>query len=347
MESVFDETVRKGLFAAQKHTSLSASSSSSTLFHDGNESDSADSAYNSSSSFTDAAVVDSTKKAKMETTTSLDESENEDDSDQDQDLIAYSRIFSTAVIYAHMSLDELFQVSKDESRSDSKLLITIPQKILHRAYWQQAQLRCAIEDASEETVALGLDSYPDGVVPSSDTEKIDGKRLCDMNNQTALTLFKSIDDKTGCKFPPFRFSIEFKDLTKRLVGNNRYYSRTFYYGGSAWVVYLQKLTIDSVHKLGIYLQRWEPLNDPNSMTGAGNAAMRVSRYVDHRTEVKAWFKMVCFFGNKKSYVLESKPDVFKNTQSWGWRSNKLYKDAFDVSQESKDFIKVCVVMGHV
>ncbi|KAI8619280.1 hypothetical protein BC830DRAFT_805365 [Chytriomyces sp. MP71] len=53
----------------------------------------------------------------------------------------------------------------------------------------------------------------------------------------------------------------------------------------------------------------------------------ISHYVDKRIQVRTWFQIICYFANS-CCVLESKPDLFKATQSWGWRSTKVYKYTF-------------------
>ena len=55
-------------------------------------------------------------------------------------------------------------------------------------------------------------------------------------------------------YPPFRFSAEFKDST-RLQLRKRVYSRTVWYAGSLWNVYVQKVETAKNTQLGVYLHR--------------------------------------------------------------------------------------------
>ncbi|GAM84339.1 hypothetical protein ANO11243_023330 [Dothideomycetidae sp. 11243] len=55
-------------------------------------------------------------------------------------------------------------------------------------------------------------------------------------------------------FPPFRFAAEF-DNPRLLKGKKRFYSRTIFYGGSLWNIYIQKLRSSKNPQLGVYLHR--------------------------------------------------------------------------------------------
>ncbi|KAJ3085574.1 hypothetical protein HK102_014034 [Quaeritorhiza haematococci] len=309
-----------------------------------------------------------------------------------------------------------------------------------------------------------------GFIPTDDTDKIDGRRIYEVlsadppaymyfgGGGSDLQDLRKYRDEGGVipvspslpmswtPFPPFRFSFEFRHLRSLQTGS-RSYSKTMFYAGSYWVLYLQKMVVDSVPKLGIYLQRLQidesdlldahsnphdtslPSSSPQSsfsgspqLTSPSHRLASKTRseyYVDPRKEVKTWFKLFCYVctrgkpkrthipiprnnggrpiqmpndpssdnsnisgsgsssslgsGNavaRKCYILESKPDMFRNAQSWGWRSNRLYKDAMGMEQEAekererRDFagmglmgnrdggdvevtLRCCVVMGHV
>ncbi|KAF2153262.1 hypothetical protein K461DRAFT_278091 [Myriangium duriaei CBS 260.36] len=56
-------------------------------------------------------------------------------------------------------------------------------------------------------------------------------------------------------FPPFRFAVEFQN-PRLLKGKKRFYSRTIFYAGSLWNIYIQKLRQGSkAPQLGVYLHR--------------------------------------------------------------------------------------------
>jgi hypothetical protein len=55
-------------------------------------------------------------------------------------------------------------------------------------------------------------------------------------------------------FPPFRFSVEFPD-PRSLRDKKRVYSRTVFYAGSLWNIYIQKVATSRSKQLGVYLHR--------------------------------------------------------------------------------------------
>ncbi len=71
-----------------------------------------------------------------------------------------------------------------------------------------------------------------------------------------------------------------------------------------------------------------------------------NKYVDKRIETKTWFKFYIYLRGK-CFVLESKPDFFRHTQSWGWRSSKLYKDAGLDEPGGEQTVQVVCILGHV
>lgn len=65
-------------------------------------------------------------------------------------------------------------------------------------------------------------------------------------------------------FPPFRFSAEFPN-PRTLKEKKRIYSRTFWYAGSLWNLYIQRVHTSKNQQLGIYLHRAKessPNDDP-------------------------------------------------------------------------------------
>lgn len=236
---------------------------------------------------------------------------------------------SQSIIYSHLSFNELLEVRHDG---------LIPNSTIETALWRQRELIHYIQNP-ESTSTLPIDTSDEaGIVPISDTAKIDTRKLCEL--------------MVPCKYgastnPPFRFGAEFNDLG-RLHAGLRVYSDEFYYLGNLWVVYLQKIMVDGVAKLGCYLQR-----NPYWSDEVENG----DRFGDHRASVKAWFKIFCFVvqesGSNDSnsskgsrcYILESKPDVFNVSQSWGWRSAKLYREAFLNEVSIANSLRCCVCMG--
>lgn len=62
-------------------------------------------------------------------------------------------------------------------------------------------------------------------------------------------------------FPPFRFSAEFPN-PRTLKEKKRIYSKTFWYAGSLWNLYIQRVHTSKNQQLGIYLHRAKE-NSPN------------------------------------------------------------------------------------
>ncbi|GAB7338346.1 hypothetical protein MBLNU457_4651t1 [Dothideomycetes sp. NU457] len=56
------------------------------------------------------------------------------------------------------------------------------------------------------------------------------------------------------RFPPFRFAVEFPN-PRMLKENKRFYSRTIFYAGSLWNIYIQKKRSNKNPQLGVYLHR--------------------------------------------------------------------------------------------
>ncbi len=69
-------------------------------------------------------------------------------------------------------------------------------------------------------------------------------------------------------FPPFRFSAEF-DNPRVLKEKKRVYSRTVWYAGSMWNVYIQKVRSSKSIQLGVYLHRAKDEKIDDSAGGTG------------------------------------------------------------------------------
>ncbi|KAI8060950.1 hypothetical protein BC940DRAFT_311023 [Gongronella butleri] len=120
---------------------------------------------------------------------------------------------------------------------------------------------------------------------------------------------------TYSEYPPFRFSVEFHDLSS-LKRHIRVYSKPVFYAGSLWNMYIQKTKSQrkGSPQLGVYLHR-QAIIDAQSSS--------LSQYVDRRKVTKTWFK-ICSPSPKHTLTLfQSVPDDFSHLQSWGWRSTVL------------------------
>ncbi|KAI9690837.1 MAG: hypothetical protein M1822_008456 [Bathelium mastoideum] len=69
-------------------------------------------------------------------------------------------------------------------------------------------------------------------------------------------------------FPPFRFAAEFPN-PRLLKDKKRVYSRTVFYAGSMWNLYIQKVRSSKNPQLGVYLHRSKERETEESIAGAG------------------------------------------------------------------------------
>lgn len=88
---------------------------------------------------------------------------------------------------------------------------------------------------------------------------------------------KELNERSGLmtKFPPFRFSVKFDDVTKLKV-DKRVYSKTYWYAGSYWNIYIQKVQYKKSHQLGVYLHRGKL--EPNAHNNTLRLDQRLSLF---------------------------------------------------------------------
>ncbi|KAJ3252168.1 hypothetical protein HDU77_005283 [Chytriomyces hyalinus] len=263
----------------------------------------------------------------------------QDDEEDIQSL--HQQILSKSILYSNLPFSQLQKI-----RRDSKP--TISDTILQKALWQQIELRSLVLCADKDALDLGIqyDSQSDDDdleeaietenseyeatspvgsfnqkprnMPMQDTETMEGgKGVFDLIRAGSLW------NHVAC--PPFRFGCTFDgmQLEKMEVSSGgvgaKIYSGSNFYAGSMWQVYIQKLDGNEGPALGVYLQRTLPKETEKDATN-------VSHYIDKRIHARVWFQIICYFGNSQCCILESKPDLFKAEQSWGWRSTKMFKD---------------------
>jgi hypothetical protein len=91
---------------------------------------------------------------------------------------------------------------------------------------------------------------------------------------TIETAAESGEDVRFSEFPPFRFSVEFKS-TASLKERKRVYSKTVFYAGSFWNIYIQKVVKGTKSvQLGVYLHRAKDKEGTGSQSAS---AAQVSR----------------------------------------------------------------------
>ncbi|KAI8616043.1 hypothetical protein BC830DRAFT_1119672 [Chytriomyces sp. MP71] len=259
-------------------------------------------------------------------------------------------ILSKSVVYANLPFQELQQIRFQDS--------DVPGHVLHKALWQQMDLRALVLNAGYDTVDLGIsyevrkEDFSDdetslasthaehkaSFMPTEDTETMDGSK-------SLVDLIKIPNKWNSLSCPPFRFGYEFnREQLQSLDVNTglKVFSTQNFYAGSMWQIYIQKLDGSDGNALGVYMQRMVP--EPAD----GFKDADISHYTDKRIQVRVWFQIICYFANS-CCVLESKPDLFKATQSWGWRSTKMYKDTFGETDRTRSSIDAsqmfkCVVI---
>lgn len=183
---------------------------------------------------------------------SIDMTQNADYTDlqnEDHETI-YQEIFSTAIIYTHMSFDQLDKIQKDRDELTNRRYA--PDNVLKDALWQQIELRSRIESACERETDLGLttSSMNDPMnektglryaIPSDDTTTSTGESALSQaighkseSAPTKSASFKLLPTETFLKtysnYPPFRFSVEFNDVAA-LKPNVKVYSKNIFYAG--------------------------------------------------------------------------------------------------------------------
>ncbi|KAI9320939.1 hypothetical protein BX666DRAFT_1912777 [Dichotomocladium elegans] len=292
----------------------------------------------------------------------------------DEELQVFHSIFTHSIHYVHMTFEQLEAIRSDVNPFTGAPLV--PDHILKDALWQQIRMRARIEGIGEHETTLGL-TIPEHEATKQQTEQLQLIPSNDMTvytgeSSTATTSMsspsaainqeskrrrtaaantntesesKKPEGKQYSLYPPFRFSVEFADFAK-LEHNIRVYSKTVFYAGSNWNMYIQKTRSlrKGVLQLGVYLHRQSiPFghcnhreNGPSHQENGHQHCTRLctpnlspfSRYADKREKVKTWFKIYCpARGPRHTLTLfQSSPDVFAVLQSWGWRSTTLCAD---------------------
>lgn len=88
-------------------------------------------------------------------------------------------------------------------------------------------------------------------------------------------------------YPPFRFSAEFPN-PRNLKEKKRMYSRTVWYAGSLWNVYIQKVETAKNTQLGVYLHRAKDKEERNSVDERiGQVEMLLRRNEMSRRQLRA------------------------------------------------------------
>ncbi|KAK4049650.1 hypothetical protein OIV83_003925 [Microbotryomycetes sp. JL201] len=143
-------------------------------------------------------------------------------------------------------------------------------------------------------------------------------------------------DRRWVAHEPCRVSIEFWGV-QALKDKQRLYSSTFFYAGSFYNLYLQKIQKKGSLQLGIYLHRQnpsEPFPVPSqppftatTLQKSRATAPSLAPYTDRRKQIRAFFSIWCptHLGTSMT-KFSSGPDSFALSQSWGWKSTSLSQE---------------------
>jgi hypothetical protein len=247
-------------------------------------------------------------------------------------------ILDSTIIFTHLSFKELKMIEEEGF---------VQEKTLQKALWSQHSLKYQVTKAKEMDGDLNIiyATESEHIMPQGDTSNIQEFKMSVSPLKKDLVV-----NHNDLKYPPFRFGVEFDNL-RRLHSGMRLDSGSVFYAGSLWTVYIQKAFANGTPKLGIYLQRADARSNLDYLTIHESESLEVNKkkapYIDERVQVRAWFKIFCYVNHNQCCVFESKPDSFKHSQSWGWRSNKLYQEMGLANDCPKQTLTCCVVMGIV
>ncbi|EOD49535.1 putative btb poz-like protein [Neofusicoccum parvum UCRNP2] len=127
-------------------------------------------------------------------------------------------LLEEGIHYIHLDFEQLQFI---RTARDIFGLPIVSEKTITNALWMQMELRQKVLSVNPQEMELGL-SKPKGI--------------------------------TYTHFPPFRFAAEFPN-PRLLKEKKRVYSRTVFYAGSLWNIYIQKVRSAKNPQLGVYLHR--------------------------------------------------------------------------------------------
>ncbi|KAK9470813.1 uncharacterized protein V1510DRAFT_421889 [Dipodascopsis tothii] len=279
------------------------------------------------------------------------------------DVAPLRDVLARDIHYMHLSFERIQQL--DEMRTADGAPVVDP-AVLQRAVWDALVLRHRTLTSTAGDPHLGLltPDPPGGRYPVPNVD------------ETMVAVPPAPARRSYAKYPPFRFSHEFTDVD-RLNGSDRLYSRTIWYAGSYWNVYVQRVRPrKNMPQLGLYLHRAKPPrapdvrppddDDPDSdpdktmlvtaRAVSGGDSRRpepsVGEWVDPRLATATYFYITMPSARKQSggtrdCSFASSPDMFSVSQSWGWKST-LICDAFeDGPPGAGKTLKLSIVLGNV
>lgn len=201
-----------------------------------------------------------------------DEADIEQEDNEMYSLEPLRRAMDSGIHYVHFTAEQMLQIDAVRDLLGSRV---VSERTLQEALWTTMSLRLRIVSSPLTNETLGFvkrgplpQPDKDGkraayVIPMSDETTVGvGSSIISSGAVTSRTLSVSSDEEDDdeeelsyTNFPPYRFSLEFKDVAK-LKEDKRVYSSTIWYAGSYWNVYIQKVKQrKSVVQMGVYLHR--------------------------------------------------------------------------------------------
>ncbi|KAF9897603.1 hypothetical protein BX616_005287, partial [Lobosporangium transversale] len=195
--------------------------------------------------------------------------------EEDEDEIVYDTLFSTSIIYMHMSFEQLQIILRDIDPLTGERFTR--SEVIHEALWHQTELRAMIDRSVKDDGPLDVFDFEDHNQQQNQESDVREKRdwsipdqdrtligdisspsqrleLADASLSSSNVPNKITPNKRCSLYAPFRISVEFGDIDQ-LQDNVRSPSDMFFYAGSYWDVYIQKLPSPKGVQLGVYLHR--------------------------------------------------------------------------------------------
>ncbi|KAG0087738.1 hypothetical protein BGZ93_010759, partial [Podila epicladia] len=280
--------------------------------------------------------------------------EEEEEGGEDEEAV-YERLFSTSIVYMHMTLEQLQLILNDHDPWTGRPFTL--SHVIHESFWWQTEFRTLIEGADRENAALGLTSAA-RVIPQSDA--MGGHCLRDSDpvpDKDARAVAPAIlpfndpkrllDESETSVFPqlysacsPFRFSVQFENVAQLDVGV-KMSSDSFYYAGESDDennVFDQDEELFQVDELSDLAKDTVPIEESFSC------------FADRRESTRTWFRVYAASIGPLHQVthFQAAPENFQLSHSWGWVAPELYTACFlpELSQPPLDLETVCRGHGH-
>ena len=292
---------------------------------------------------------------------------------QEEDDKVYETIFKSAIIYTHMTYEQLNEVQNDE---------LVPEAVVMKSLWQQTRFRSTIEALNENHKGSFDTRTKLFRIPMLNASKQSASRQHSELVETSSENASPNKVSKPTQLAPVRIGLEFRGF-KDLKPDERCYSETFFYAGNWWTAFIQRFPDEEdkksdnekdtmPEKWGVFLRRaegkelterarrrtsteihnQEPDDDEAAEeeekdNGESDEPVvivydslsrkpiqsSVSYYNDRRKAVRALFKIYNPVVKCYEPIFESKANDFAETQSWGYRSRENIVQTRDLINE--------------